>query len=370
MILLYLILPLLALLFYAAGLTDKSKEKFYFWLFAIFLIIIAGLREPGTDKDSLNYFDLVENADRLPIYFRNFLAYVYWEPFYYFPASVIRTYSLPTALFFIFYACMSVGVKFYAIQRMTPFPFLSSFVLVCHFFYLQDMTQIRTAVAVGFMLCAILALVNRNYISFILLICIGGLFHYSLLILFFLAFLDTHTLNRYIYFGLLVIPYLLIFAGFNIVDLLSLANLGVFTEKLQIYNDLVQAGVWNYINLFSVELIIQISLCSLFILKWDVLQARNRFSVILIKAYVISVFLLVIFSPIPTFSFRFGGLLEGVHIILIPFLLYIIKPKALSYLIIFSVSSVLFYIAIFYAKFVEPYSLFTEGISFHAISGP
>jgi len=353
----YILLLATILLSYAYSLKGKKTEIALYTLLSLLLCLFAGLRRPGIDADSINYEDFVLAADPIGTYLRSFPDYIFYEPSYYLIASFVKTVGLNPVVFFLIFSCLGTGIKLYAIKEITPLFFLSLIVYGSHFFLVHEMIEIRTGVASGFLFLSLPYVYKRKPVQFVITMLIGMSFHYSLIIALPLYFINSTKLNVPVYLGLIIIPYILIGLGLNVLQLISEFDLGVLSDKLKLYSKLLDEGEFNAINIFNVQVLLQMTLCTIFIFKWRLLQKKNIYSVVLIKTYVYSIACFVFFSPLPVFAFRFAGLLGTVEIILVPFLIYIIEPRSISYAIVFLIALLLFGISLFYAKYLEPYSL-------------
>lgn len=354
----YLLIPFIVLLFYSLSIYEKPSEPYLYGILGCILVLFAGLRHPGIDADSLNYTDFVKGADTLGPFLRSVGDYMFNEPAYYFLASFVKTLGLPVTIFFLIFSILSISLKFIAIRKLSPFYFLSVLVFCSNFFFLHEMTQIRSGIASGFILLSVPYIQEKRIFPFLAMVAGGMCFHYSTIVVLPFYFLDSLTLNKVKYLSFILVPYLLKVIGFNIFDLLSDLHLGVFSDKLKVYNDLLQGGEFNAINIFNVELLLQIFICIVFIYYSESLLTHNKYSMLLIKIYVLSVSFYVFLSSIPVFAFRVGGLLGIVEIILIPFLIYLLRPRLAGFIMVIGISVLLFFVSIFYARFLQPYSMF------------
>jgi hypothetical protein len=141
----------------------------------------------------------------------------------------------------------------------------------------------------------------------------------------------------------------------DIFSIMSLFNLGVFTEKLAFYQGLLDEGLFTTINVFNVITLIQLTLCCIFIYKSDYLATKNKYATLLIKIYVLSQAIFILFASMPVFAFRISGLYEIVQIIILPFLLYIFKPRYVAIGIIFGFCLLLLSINLFHSNLLKPY---------------
>lgn len=321
----------------------KIRQTFSLFIIAVLLILVAGLRHPGVDGDSETYIDVFNNFGSPANYFKEYNVVSFFEPAYYLIPSIIGiTLGLNYVWVFLTFAIISISLKFVAITRLTHFALLSVLVYYSHFFILHDMTQIRTGVASAIILLSIPEIQKRNFVKFLLLITLGFLFHYSTIIFLPVFFLSSTKINKKFYLTLLFVPYILHFFKFNILSFLQLFKLGFISDKIQLYNDLLEADIFTDINIFNILFVVQLICCTVFILKSDLLFKKNKHALLLVKIYCIAAASFVLFSNVPVLAFRISELFGIVQIIVMPFILYIVKPKyvALAIIIVFAIVSI------------------------------
>lgn len=315
------------------------SKKVLLPVIAVILILIAGLRHPGVDSDSETYIDVFNKFGSPLTYFKDYSVNSFFEPAYYLIPSIVAIhFGLNYLWVFLIFAILGISLKFIAIFKLTDFAFLSVLVYYSHFFILHDMTQMRSGVASAILLLCIPEIQRRNFLRFLFLIAVGFLFHYSIIIFLPIYFLDAKQINKKLYLPLLFVPYILHFFKFNIISILQIFKLGILSDKIQLYNDLLELDIFGGINIFNVLFLVQLISCTVFIIKSDLLLKNNKYSLLLLKIYCIAAASFVLFSNIPVIAFRISELLGIVQIILMPFFLYIVKPKyvALAMVIIFA----------------------------------
>lgn len=334
----------------------KIPESYLLLIIALILILIAGLRSPGVDGDSETYVSMFNTFSSPANYFNNYSEMSFFEPAYYLIPSIISiTLGLNYAWVFLTYAIIGISLKFAAISRLTDFAFLSVLVYYSHFFILHDMTQIRSGIASAILLLSIPQIQKRKFFRFILLIAIGFLFHYSMIIFLPLYFLGSKKINKKLYLLLLFVPYILHFLKFNILSVLQIFKLGFISNKIQIYNDLLESDIFTDINVFNILFLVQLISCTIFIIKSDLLIKNNKYSLLLLKIYCIAAASFVLFSNIPVIAFRISELLGIVQIVLMPFILYIVKPKYIAFAMVIVFALVSISNDLIHVGFLKPY---------------
>src|SRR3954469_5473248 len=181
----------------------KGYQKFLLFIVAFILILVAGLRTPGVDSDSINYLTNFSTFGQPSSYFTDYEGNSFFEPAYYLIPSIINGFfHLDYVWVFLIFALLGIGLKVIAITRLTDFALLSILVYYCNFFILHDMTQIRAGVASGLILLSIPEIQKRNLLTFLLIIAIGTLFHYSMIIFLPVYFLSAKKINKFLYLSL------------------------------------------------------------------------------------------------------------------------------------------------------------------------
>ncbi len=332
------------------------QQNYGLIVIAVVLILIAGFKPIGVDMDSITYAQIFNQVGSPVNYFKDYQNNSFLEPAYYLIPSIITNYfSLNILWVFVIFAILGVSLKFIAISRLTDFTFLSVLVYFSNFFFLHELTQIRAGVASGILLLCIIEIQKRNFFRFLLLIGVGVLFHYSFIIFLPFYFLNSKEINKKVYLALLFVPYILIALNINIITLLQTLRLGVFSEKIELYNDLLSRGVYDKIKTYSVVFLVQLFVCTLFIIKSDLLIQNNKYALLLLKIYCIAAASLVMLSYIPVLAIRISELLNVVQIILIPFLLYIIKPRYTALVLVMVFTLIIISINLLYVPILKPY---------------
>ncbi|HEY5589374.1 MAG TPA: EpsG family protein [Candidatus Paceibacterota bacterium] len=311
-------------------LTKQSKSILFFGI-GIILILFAGLRSPNVDFDYILYQLFFKQIFPINTLFTNsklFYSIIKIEPSLLIIFSFAKTFFVNGLQISIFlYAFISISLKLNAIYKMTDYFMYTLLIYFSGIFLLQDMTQIRAAVAVGLILLSLPKIEEKKYIQFLIYISLAILFHYSAIIFLPFIFLNTKNINKMYYVFLIFIPLVLSVLKLDPINIISKMNLGIISEKFTQYITL-QKSMKLHINIFNFNIIIQIVLSLFFIFYSE--NVNNKYAIILTKINCYSIAFFYLFAAIPVIAFRTNELLSSVQIILIPFLIYIIKPKVLA----------------------------------------
>jgi hypothetical protein len=216
------------------------------------------------------------------------------------------------------------------------------------------MTQIRAGVASALILLSIKPLLDKEFRNFIIIIFIALLFHYSAILALPLYFLNGRKMNTILFALIIPVSYLFYFLNINLTFLIDLIPIPEINMKFQQYKTL--STLYNTkINVFNYLQLSRILLVYIFLWKWELLQQNSKFSIILIKIYIIAISVLIFLIDIPAIGSRASELLMPVEIILIPYLMYIIKQKQLAIIIIASIGLLFLCLNLFYTSLVSSY---------------
>ena len=324
--------------------SKKLLSNIFYWSAAVFLILIAGFRTIGLDRDSLNYVTYYQSANKIDLLDK--------EPAFWiikFVNDILFKGDIRT--FFFIFATLGVSIKFFAIKKLSKKPWISVIAYISLYYILHEMTQIRAGVAAGIFLLAIPDIYNKNLKNYLLKTLIAVSFHYSAIIMLPLYFFNPKNI-KIIYFSL---PVLGLFFALSKLSSTFLINkiVNILPEflryKINIYFSLLNNGIHSEINIFNIYytslLILLIFIFYiLYILK---IKLKGFYDIIYVKILIFSLFVFYFFSFIPVFSFRISEFLDVVLIFLIPNLYLYFKQKKIILSFIISYFFILFN---FYSK--------------------
>lgn len=300
-----------------------NKCIIIFLIIGCILVVVAGFRPVGIDKDSLMYVSTLSTLKD------NFEVK---EPTFWLIAK-ISTFFESYTVFFVIYAVLGVGIKLIAILKYSVAPLVSLLMYICFFFILLDMTQIRASVAVAMFLISIENIVSKNFKYFIIKILIGALFHYS--ILFFIPFylLNSNKINKLVYIFLPLIGIFIMESNLFLLlfHYLNFLLPSFISFKLGIYIDMMNNNQLPATKPFSVGNIFLI-----FILFYSIfyLNYKNEYKIIFIKLFSFSYCILFSFSFLEVFAYRLSTFLLISIIFIFPMLLNSFKQKFIPLVLI------------------------------------
>jgi hypothetical protein len=301
----------------------KYKNAIYIIL-SIFLFCIAAFRPPYVDRDYSNY---VKNFKMNLIVGRS-LA----EPTFVLISDFINKFLFGNPAFlFIIYAFLGVATKLIAIKKLSNHIFLSLLVYFSYSFLLHEMTQIRAGVSLGFVMLAIKPLYNRKALPFFLLATLAFSFHYSAVVIYFLWFLNTNKINKTIYAILIPAAYIIYLGGsVAMADIISMLPQGEVLGKVARYEHQTGKGL----NIFNVWQILRCLFCFIFLWKIELIKEHEPYAVLYLKMYILATVFFVLLAANPTISGRISDVFSIADILMLPCLVYIIKPRFVAVLIV------------------------------------
>lgn len=235
--------------------------------------------------------------------------------------NILRTLNFDVYFYLFFFASISVGLKLYAIAKMTPLIWGSLMIYVSHIFIINDSIQMRAAIASGFLLFSIYYSYKRNLIRFLLVTIAAFLFHYSSIIIVFVWFLDSKKTYRYLYIGLLL-------ASYVFVNTITLSNYIELVPFLFVQNawSMYNAELGReYADIFSLGAFLRLFMSLFSFVFIDKISKKNEFFILLAKIYAFSIVIFVLFADFKVVSLRLSVLLQVVEVLFVPMLIYSIN---------------------------------------------
>lgn len=339
-----------------------SDRKFFFPIILISLgivfIFIAGFRGSNLDKDYEAYVYSFNHMANPLDYFVHYDQWTFFEPFFYLIPSVIKLADLPyfEVSVFVLFAILGVTAKFrgmYLLSLLVPLTLLHYF---SNYFLLHEMTQIRAGVATGLFLCAIYSYYHKKWLQYFFLVFLGFMFQYSgiLMLVLFIFNRSSFSLKRMITFLVIALAFAVVQADV-ILEYVFRIN-AVFIQKMTIVINSMQEDE-NKINVFNYAFLVNLTLTVILLFNHKKLYEKNKFTYLLLKIQVASIFVYCVFSPLSVLAFRLYEFLGIVNIITIPMLVYIFRYRIIGYSVVILYSLVLLMLNLHYAKLVKGYNL-------------
>ena len=185
------LLAIFAMLIFLSFVEDYlGKYKWFAFLtIGVVLMVYAGVRPVGFDRDSPNYETMFMHPDSRS-------SEISVEPFFLFICNVCSLLMQDVRIILVLFAIVGVTLKMYAIKKLTPMFFLPLVIYFGNFYFLHEITQIRAGVAAAIFLISVYCMSEGRKLVAFGVIAVACMFHYSALSLFPLLFLDPLRLGR------------------------------------------------------------------------------------------------------------------------------------------------------------------------------
>lgn len=322
---------------------NKHTQSLIYVAVVLIMFCLAAFRPIGIDKDSIMYTEMYTDPD--------FLV----EPTFKWISSLSSFVLGDVRGVFVVYALLAIPLKAYAINRLSEFSLLAVLVWLGHFFLVHDFTQIRAAVAVAIFIYSLKCLSEGKKKKYLISILIAILFHYSSIIYVPLVLLGNSDLSDKWKKFLLAIPLIgYAFAILN-VDLFELIPLPFFQDKIKIYQEMKDKGVMagDEINIFNVAFLLKLTIYYFLVSKYEILKEKAKYISLVLKIYGFSILFFLIFSFMPVLAYRGSEMYAVVEIIMIPCLVYVIRPLNVARLLIILFVSAVFLQDVFYNELLK-----------------
>lgn len=335
---LYILIILLIVISFLSFIDFKEKVlyNFFYIILFILLVFIATFR-PSTLSDYSEYLKFFNQTYKKVL-----------EPGIYIIRFLSQLISESHFFFFFLLAVLGIFLKLYAIKKLSTQIRLSVILYLSTFFIYHELIQLRAGIATGFFLISLLYIYQRKLHLFLIFASLSSLFHISALIVFPLYFLKPNSFNKLLYLAGFFIVYFLAYMGTYLTNLVEYIPI---ERVLRLYYSYKNSYPNLKVNIFSSIQLLRISLAVYLILKSEILVLKNKYAFLLLKIYIISIYLLVLFSNFAVIAFRLSQFLQVVEMITLPMLVHTFSKKydiLLSKIAIIFISFVLFYLIAIY----------------------
>jgi hypothetical protein len=324
-----------------------KKINLYILIFlGVLSIFIAGFRIGENMPDYLTYTGYYEQ-----IVSDNF-SYFIEISFIYIVKLSNFIFSDKTKVLFLIYAIIGVSLKFYLIKKISTFWIYSVVIYLSNYFIIHEMIQIRAGVAAGFILLSLIHLYYRRFLIFLILILCATFFHYSSFIFLFLWLLQPNHLNKRSYLLFILAAY---FIHFIHSDPLTLVFRLLPTELIAfkgVYIDKDRAEEFA-INVFGIFILTRIIVLLYFLYFSEQIIRHNIFIYIILKLYATGIIIYILLADYPEISVRLSYTLMSTEIFLIPTVIYTIKEKYVSRVIIISYAFLSFILNVYITSYFK-----------------
>lgn len=352
--LVYLFIFSLIIVFLYLSLESIQLQGLYFSIVVVILILFAGLRGEGVDKDHFNYVLLFDHVSKYSDFF-NFGTE---------PASIFIPVTLKYLNFYdgyyivtLIYAAIALILNYIAIKRFSVFLPASFLLYYSNYFLLHEMTQIRVGVAVAICILSINNILNKELSKFLLKILIACLFHYTAILFVFTYLINFNNFNKNKYLILLLFSFL-VGRYVNIIGVISNLPFLQSVNKIKVYSDLYQVKAEDFANPLNLMLLINLFVSLLVMNKVNLIEDLNMRKCVIIftKINLIGIISFWLFMKTATIGFRVSEIYSSVNYISFTYLLVVYEKRYFSYIcLIIAISSLFLGINLFKEQLVHSY---------------
>jgi hypothetical protein len=104
--------------------------------------------------------------------------------------------------------------------------------------------------------------------------------------------------------------------------------------KFQLISDNILLEKLGEINIFNFQYLSYIIIYYLLLIKIDLLQMKNKYTILFLKLFAIAIISFYTLSSIPVLAFRISNIFGSVLILLLPMILLIFKDKKMPIIIL------------------------------------
>jgi len=312
-----------------------------FLLLTVFsmLVVIATFRDSVNLPDYQSYLGIYRNS--LGISIRE--SFILVEPSFVLISKICNHLGVGYMGLFFFFSTLGVAIKFRIIQKYSEFFVLSLVVYVSNFFIIHELIQIRASIAVGIIFLGLNSLVRKNIVGFTFYILLATFFHYSSFVFLFLFLINYLRFSVSFFYLLLLFSYLSYFYALDVISLI-LYKLPEFVPIIKdAYVDTERAAD-SAINVLGVFILSRLIIATFFVYFRKTLAEKSAYADVFVKLYALGCCAYVYFARFPEIAVRISYSLFLSEVILIPMLVFLIKPRCAgkSLVIVYAILSLSF----------------------------
>lgn len=304
---------------------SRKKKKSYqnlsliclFFSLSILLIIFTPFFSQYHSKDYLNYLSFYKTYND-----KNFSI----EFSYKLLKRLLYSITDNSYFFFFLISALSLTIIFYVCWKESKYPLLSIFLYLSYLYFTDGVTTIRAGLSSSIFLLSVYYLKNNQRKKAFLLCILATLTHNTGIFSFIIFILNQQQIKKKRWIFILIIGIL-----FSLLNIFSISNIITILpfpisvkDKLNIYLSLTGMSNSNKANIFSIGNLIQI--CFTLVYLYNLKDSQKRY-ILNIKLYIISYFLLCIFSSFDTIPFRLSQYFVVSEILLWPSFISMFKRR-------------------------------------------
>lgn len=321
-------------------------SKYIYIGMGVVFVLYSGFREVGMDLDSENYqyrfFNLQQDIlDTIELSYEVL-------------CNILRPIFDDVHSIFLLYAMLGVGIKMFAVTRLTNLYFAPLVIYFGNYYILHDMTQIRAGVASAFLLLSLRPLAEgKRWQAFA---CYVGafVFHYSSIVMMPLLLLNNKPMtNRMRIILASAFPVSLVVYVLNI-DFVTLIPVPFLQEKMDIYQAMKDLGVMgDKTNIINIVYLTRVLIFYFLLYFYEPIKEHNKYISLMLKVMTLMVVALPMLSQMPVFAFRLSEMFGIVEIVLFCMIAYTVKQQYIAKAAIIIIGLVSMYYNAFYNELLD-----------------
>lgn len=237
--------------------------------------------------------------------------------------KIISNFTRDAKWFFFVFALVSVTIRVSAIKKMAPFNtflYAALALYVSNIYILQDMIQIRVAIATAFFLWAIYFKLNHKLWLFITSSVMAVMFHYTAIVILPIWFLSSEKVKKGFWMWIIPASYVVSLLFSSFAHLAGQVQLEAYQQLFNMYE-----GRDDSINIFNMWQLLRIGMFYYLLANMEKIAASYPGAKLLLKVYAIGIISIPLFRDIPAVAFRISELFMVAEILLLPTILFIRK---------------------------------------------
>ena len=321
---------------FTIGSIKSSKERvilYYLFVFAVSLLV--GLR--GNQDEYSQFYHLIPSLENLAI-----TDLKEKEPFFIFVVSLFQFLSLPAQSLYLFFSSVAVIVNGYFFKKFTPFYYLAFLLYLSHAITIKEMSGLRLGYTSALVLPMIYFIYQKKYINFFATYMLSAMVQYVGLLSIFLVFLNRTIKPRLLFFGL-ASAICLHYLNFVQYVVQLFASIGLLPSIVLDYLD-SSYHAYEASLVFHLKTLQQIFTVIIMIICYEyyknIVGERVKYYNLLFNTYYFGTILIILFSSLAIFAFRFSAHFMAVEPIVLTYAIWIFKDKKTPFLILLSLALV------------------------------
>jgi len=307
------------LIFFNTLVPNKLIEKVSFWFVYLLIVVLAGFRYE-ISSDYVIYeqiFNTIAMNDGFNFYFI--------EPGFIFLNKSLIFLGLNYEEFIFTIAILSIGIKFYFIEKLSNKKLISALLFFSFYLFLYDLGAIRRGLALGFITLSIFFYLKERKLETYIFVLIAASIHVSALIMIPVFLIAPIKFSLPKLMSVILVSFILQYIVTNLVHFTFLEQLNnpVAMKALGYF----KSGDYFIQNSFvSIGLMIRILLAGWIIYYQNRLISHYPYIEKLIYLFVMSLIFLIIFDKLRIFS-SVAIFFKITELLIIPYLFFTIKKS-------------------------------------------